>query len=390
VKFRTFAWQSVPLVELCDISIGRTPAREEKRYWGQGHRWLSIADMSQGKDLVTTRETITDEAVQKCRCKPVKPGTLLMSFKLSIGKLGFARIPLFTNEAIAALPAKDSKRILPEFLYYALQVINPESGTDRAVMGRTLNTAKLEKLQIPLPPLAEQRRIAAILDKADAIRRKRKEAIRLAEEFLQSAFLDMFGDPVTNPKGWPVIKVIEACDCIVPGRDKPKSFSGSTPWVTTDDLVPKGLTLGSKKGLGLSDAEIEEVRARVIPKGSVIITCVGELGLTSLAGIDFVINQQLHAFQCTKKINNIYLMYALSFQTPFMFRVATSTTVPYLNKTNCNSIPVPLPPLNEQVKFKSLVESTWKACGTMNSSNAESERLFHSLVQRAFRGELTA
>src|SRR5690606_5794791 len=98
----------------------------------------------------------------------------------------------------------------------------------------TINRAN--ETEIPLPPLPEQKRIAAILDKADAIRRKRQQAIQLADEFLRSVFLDMFGDPVTNPKGWEVRPVGDICDCIVPGRDKPKSFTGSTPWITTNEL----------------------------------------------------------------------------------------------------------------------------------------------------------
>ena len=79
-----------------------------------------------------------------------------------------------------------------------------------------LRNSDIDDLEIPLPPLAEQKRLAAILDKADAIRRKRQQAIELADEFLRSVFLDMFGDPVTNPKGWEICSVGDVTDCIVP------------------------------------------------------------------------------------------------------------------------------------------------------------------------------
>ncbi|NJO97722.1 MAG: hypothetical protein HC764_18425 [Pleurocapsa sp. CRU_1_2] len=195
------------LSDICKIEIGRTPARANPLFWGGEHPWLSISDMGKYRDIHTTKEGITDLGTETFNGRVVKPGTLLFSFKLSIGKIGIARVPLYTNEAIAALPIKDRLLACEEYLYYALQGLNFDTTTDRAVMGKTLNKKKLAQINIPLPPLEDQKRIAAILDKADAIRRKRKEAIALTEELLRSTFLDMFGEPVTNPQGWDVLKL---------------------------------------------------------------------------------------------------------------------------------------------------------------------------------------
>lgn len=161
-----------------------------------------------------------------------------------------------------------------------------------------------------------------------------------------------------------------------------------TPWVTTNDLVHLGFTEESKSNMGLSNDEIKEVRARVIPKGSVIITCVGDLGIVSLARVDMVVNQQLHAFQCHNTMNNIFLMYTISYQYAFMYKRATKTTVPYMNKTVCNSIPVMLPPLPLQTRFAEIVEATEAQKTLMQHSLTEMEHNFNSLMQRAFRGEL--
>lgn len=245
----------------------------------------------------------------------------------------------------------------------------------------------LRNLDIPLPPLEEQKRIAAILNKADAIRRKRKEAIALTEELLRSTFLDMFGDPVTNPKGWKEGRVIDYCSCVVPGRDKPKSFSGEIPWVTTADLNNLGTTYKSRLSYGLTEEEILEVRAKKIPPKSVLLTCVGDLGVTSIAGNEMIINQQLHAFQCNQ-INNFFLMYSLPFQKIFMYRRATQTTVPYMNKSACNSIPVICPPLALQNKFGDICEEVYQSRQKFIDAGANTEKLFNSLLQKAFRGEL--
>ncbi|MBT63480.1 MAG: hypothetical protein CML13_09750 [Puniceicoccaceae bacterium] len=257
-----------------------------------------------------------------------------------------------------------------------------------------LTKGSAEQIQIPLPmkngkpDLLEQQRIAGILDQADAIRRKRQQALQLTDDFLRATFLDLFGDPVTNPKGWEECTVGDETDCIVPGRDKPKSFTGSTPWVTTADLNHLGITSKSSKKMGLSKSEILEVRARVIPEKSVLISCVGDLGISSLAGCDQVINQQLHSFQCGQKLLPEFLMYCLPFRKEWMLQRATKTTLPYLNKTNCNSIPIVLPPRPKQEAFAKVYNQVMLNKAPMITQQTASEHLFASLQQRAFKGEL--
>jgi type I restriction enzyme S subunit len=246
----------------------------------------------------------------------------------------------------------------------------------------------LKEFRIPLPPLAEQKRIAAILDKADSLRRKRQQAIQLADQFLRAVFLDMFGDPMMNPKGWEVVKIGSVVDCIVPGRDKPKSFTGSIPWVTTNDLCHLGYTYEPKQFIGLTKEEIKEVKAKVVPKASVIMTCVGDLGVLSIAGREIVINQQLHAFLPSSKINNAFLMYALSFQKKYMLSMASNTTVPYMNKTICNSIPLTVPPIEAQHQFGKIHDKIQVHLTEVRHSQVKCNALFNSLTQKAFAGEL--
>ncbi len=207
------SWDIVNLGCICDIAIGRTPSRNESKYWGEGYSWLSIADMKDEKLLSETKEQITKDAITDCKMKIVPKGTLLFSFKLSVGKIGIADKDLYTNEAIASLSIIDETKIFQGFLFYALKSIDFNKSGDRAVKGITLNKAKLNNLSIPLPPLPEQKQIATILDKADALRKKNKQLLNAYDELLQSVFLDMFGDPVTNPKGWKTAMVSEIGKC---------------------------------------------------------------------------------------------------------------------------------------------------------------------------------
>ena len=161
----------------------------------------------------------------------------------------------------------------------------------------------------------------------------------------------MFGDPNASRTKYKLVPIHMVTDCMVPGRDKPKSFTGEIPWITINDLNINGYTNKSKLGLGLTIDEVKEVNRKCVPQGSVLMSCVGNLGLCSIASVDVVINQQLHSYQCNELINNLYLMYYLSFKNTYMNKVASSTTVLYMNKNACNNIPVLLPPIELQISF---------------------------------------
>lgn len=294
----------------------------------------------------------------------------------------------FSIKNVALFKFKDGS-VWNRYIYHFLNSNLAKEQFKRKSRGGTqkfVSLGNIRELEIPLPPLAEQKRIAAILDKAYAIRRKRQQAIQLADEFLRSVFLDMFGDPVTNPKGWMVEKVGDVCACIVPGRDKPKSFTGSVPWVTTNELTHLGKTCKKDQFIGLTEEEISEVKAKVIPVNSVLMTCVGDLGVVSIAGEEMVINQQLHAFLPSELVTQFFLAYSLSFQKAYMLKMASNTTVPYMNKTVCNSVPIILPPRALQEKFEAVVAKVKGIDSQMK--NYLEEPVFESLSQKAFSGQL--
>ena len=150
------------------------------------------------------------------------------------------------------------------------------------------------------------------------------------------------------PDEWNSIQVQDVCDFIVPGRNKPLKFNGDIPWITTPDLTDCREVYFSRAGLKISKEEAKSVGSKIVPVGSVIMSCVGEIGVVAIAGRNVVLNQQLHAFLPSEKINNYYLVYALKNQESYFYSMATKTALPYLNKDNCNSTPLPLPSIQEQ------------------------------------------
>lgn len=156
------AWTICKLGDIATITMGRTPARLVGSYWGSGRKWLSIADLK-GKVIVESKEEITDAGAEGM--EPIPEGTLLMSFKLTIGRLAFAGCELYTNEAICALR---SPQVDSELLYYALSRVDFSLFGKQAVKGYTLNKESLHNVEVPLPPEPEeQRAIAQVLASVD-------------------------------------------------------------------------------------------------------------------------------------------------------------------------------------------------------------------------------
>ena len=163
-------WQTRRLGDLCEIKLGKTPARANEEFWDQKREtsnvWLSIADLLNADDnvVVDSKEYLTDKGA--AISKTVRKGTLLASFKLTLGRLAFAGRDLFTNEAIAALNIFNEHELSKEFLFYFLHFFDWDKATegDVKLKGKTLNKAKLKEMAVHFPPLAEQRRIVGILD----------------------------------------------------------------------------------------------------------------------------------------------------------------------------------------------------------------------------------
>lgn len=194
----------------------------------------------------------------------------------------------------------------------------------------------------------------------------------------------------TLPSGWVKCEIGLLCDCIVPGRDKPKSFTGDTPWITIPNLIGDYVGVGNSD-LGLSESEIEAVKAKVIPKDSVVMSCVGRFGISSIVKDECVINQQLHAFLPSNLILPKYLMYHIRILKGYMKQTATSTTVAYLNKNNCNSLTINLSSIEEQREIVKILDSVLSKESELEYLTDISERIDRtkkSILTKAFRGEL--
>ncbi len=186
-------WEVVRLGEVAKFKIGRTPPRNVKEYWEDGkYFWVSIADMRNAY-IYNTNEKVSEKAYKEIFKGNIVPaGTLLMSFKLTIGRTAFLMVDGFHNEAIISIYPKD--QVLKEFLFFYLPTIDYSEFQDRAIKGNTLNISKIEKIPIPLPPLEEQQKIAQILQSID----QRIEKEEKYKNALQNLFKSLLHNLMTG------------------------------------------------------------------------------------------------------------------------------------------------------------------------------------------------
>ena len=161
------SWKWIRFGDLVFTSTGKTPARGDARYWGNSdYPWVSISDMKQGKTIINTKEYVSAKAASDCFHNEIsKCGTLIMSFKLTVGRTSILGIDAYHNEAIISIrPYADTENFTRDYLSYILPVVTTWGDSKDAIKGKTLNAKSIYSLSIPLPPLAEQKRIVAKIE----------------------------------------------------------------------------------------------------------------------------------------------------------------------------------------------------------------------------------
>lgn len=399
-------WQSARLGDLCKIDIGKTPSRGVSRYWDKGREtdnvWLSIADLtqSQGGQIYDSKEYVSDEAARSL--KPVKAGTLLMSFKLSIGKMAVAGRDLFTNEAIAALTIIDSKSMSREYLQYFLSGYDWEAATagDHKVKGKTLNKAKLKELNISFPPPTEQQRIVGILDQAfEGIAKAKANAeqnLGNAKELLANAFDDLLALRCQDAPIAPLDTIAEFKN----GLNFTRSSKGEVIKIvcvadfknnfwTPEQLDEVQIEGSLSEAYELRDNDILVVRSN--GNKELIGRCIlarGVKGKTSHSG--FTIRVRLHS----DEVDAEYLTHFMKSSAVRKSLVASGdgANISSLNQKALSSIIVPLPPVSVQRDIVNDLSTLGEKIGQMTAiisqKSSAIDELRQSILHQAFSGNL--
>jgi type I restriction enzyme S subunit len=373
------------------VSSGGTPNRKREDYYSEGTiPWVKTGDLK-GKFIIEPKEYITSMGLKNSSAKLFPKNTVLVAmYGATIGACSILPIEAATNQACAALlPCPECD---PSYLYFHFSSIKFDL-IKKGVGGAQPNISIgiLKNLEIPLPPLEEQKKIASILDAADDYRQKTKALIEKYDQLTQSLFLDMFGDPVFNPMGWESKKlgmVHKISSGGTPSRKNLEYYSnGTIPWVKTGEL--KGMYALSPSEY-ITEAALINSSAKLFPVNTLLIAMYGAtIGACSILNIEAATNQACAALIPTNETDVIYEYFFFSLYKNELIKLGVGGAQPNISAGILKSLNVMYPPLQLQNQFAERVAQIEKQKQQAEESLAKADELFNSLLQRAFKGELT-
>ena len=337
------------------------------------------------------------EGIDNSSARILPQGTVAFCRTASVGKVAILGLDMATSQDFVNWVC--GPKVLPEYLYYAFR--SSEAEFDRLKQGSTHKTIYMpvaERFTVLLPPLSEQRRIATILDKADAIRRKREEGIRLTEELLRSTFLEMFGDPVSNTRQWASKSVGDLAEVqgglqLAPFRD---SHPIKVPYLRVANVYRDRLDLREIKQIGCTSGEL--ARVRLLTGDILVVEGHGnreEIGRAAIwdGSIDDCVHQN-HLIRVRASCSEIEPAYLNAFinseggRRQLIGFGKTTSGLNTISVSNVRQVTVLVPPLQLQRLFSARILKVKSLLISRQRVYREGETLFRGLIQRAFRGEL--
>ena len=292
----------------------------------------------------------------------------------------------WVNNHAHVLKPKETLNV--DYLCYSIMFYDVSkliNGTTR----KKLNQASVRIMQIPLPPLDEQKRIADVLDKASELINKRKEQIRLMDELAKSLFIEMFGDPVENPMGWDVKTVANVCNKIVgggtPSKSHPEYFIGDIPWISPKDM--KKLIISDSID-HINQNAVENSSTTLVPPESVLMVIrSGILKHTlpvAMSSKVVALNQDMKAFTTNELATPWYLLYFFKAIEPQLLSHVRAVTADNIEYSIIKNHKIPVPPLSLQNEFADRITAIEQQKALLQNGLAKMETAYKALMQEYF------
>lgn len=384
--------------EVFNLSLGRTPSRGVGAYWGGSHTWVSIADMSCGKYISESKEYITDKALSDTGIPVVKKGTVIMSFKLSIGKVCITDTDLYTNEAIMAFVPKPQYKILPEFLYYYLMCYK-WNNSNEVVLGFTLNKKTISQSIVSIPTsLAEQERIVEVLDREferiDAMKANAEHNLQHAKDLFQAALRQEL-----QPKeGWETKKLADICIITSSKRIfKSEYVSNGVPFYRTKEIKEIANNIPISVELYISTERYLEIKNRFgVPKiNDLLVSAVGTIGEIMVVNNDnpfYFKDGNLVWLRDIQGVDSLYLKYYLKSIIDDIKNLTRGAAYNALTIEKFQEMSISFTSIAEQRKIVARLDNLNERCKALEENYKKTIALCDDmkqvLLRKAFNGEL--
>ena len=383
-------WVTAKLKDVAKVVTGKTPQTSNSEYYGGDIPFVSPADLNECF-LSETKTYLTSSGADQVYRVP--KNTVLVSCIGNLGKLAITAKEVCFNQQINGL-IFDEQKILPKYGFYFAQTIKTQ--LEKASSSTTLpivNKSKFSDLEIKYPPLEEQRRIAVILDQADELRQKRQQAIEKLDQLLQATFIDMFGDPVSNPKEWNVGCIGDMLESVKYGSSDKATLEGEIPILRMNNLTYLGeMDLRDLKYITKPQSD----EKYLVKEGDILFNrtnskeLVGKtavyVGPEPMAYAGYIVRGRTKG-SCSPEYISAFL------NSPWGKEKLQSMCKSIVGMANINakefqSIVLPIPPENEQMYFKTRVLAIREKKQLLVNQLNIFETLFKSLQNQAFSGTL--
>jgi type I restriction enzyme, S subunit len=382
-------WKTASLAELGTVTTGSTPQTSQAHYYGGDIPFVTPAELDQAEMITSTPRTLSTEGAKVARLLP--PGAVLVCCIGSLGKVGMVGRSLATNQQINSI-VFDEARVWPRYGFYACKLLKPKlEGMAPATTVAIVNKSKFEALEILVPPLNEQKRIAAILDQADEIRRLRQRAIDRLDELAQAIFYEMFGDPVSNPHGYKTEEMGSVADVRDGTHDSPKYVEDGYPLLTSKNFTSGKIVLEGASQISKQDFDNINKRSKV-DLGDIVMPMIGTIGSPVIIEAEphFAIKNVALIKMRGSHMESQYIKALLSGNF-FRRKVAEQGrggTQKFISLGDLRRLQIPVPPRDKQKEYSKRVSALRVVEDGYAEHYSGVEILFASLHQRAFQGEL--
>lgn len=377
-------WEIKKLGEVCDIVGGSTPKTGESSYWDGEHFWVTPAELDGAKYISSTSRTITDAGVKSAHLQLLPSGTVLLSSRAPIGKVAITTAPMYCNQGFKNLVC--SNKLNNEYAYWFLYS-NTEylNSLGTGATFKEISKRVVEQISIPVPPMEEQERIVAELDCLSGVIEKKREQLKELDALAESIFYTMFGDPITNEKGWDILPFNEVADIV--GGSTPKTnieeyWNGNNYWVTPAELHGERYIYSTERCI--TDDAANKTHLTLLPVGSVLLSSRAPIGKVSITRVPMYCNQGFKNIVCSNRLHSEYVYQFLLDKTEYLNSLGTGATFKEISKRVVEQITIPVPPMDLQQEFADKIEAIEKQKELIKQSMTETETLFNARMDYYF------
>lgn len=390
--------RTVQIRKLFRIIGGKPTPKGDNAFSDGGTPFIKMKDLGRAhfsNNLVDIEQRVSDDVAKKEGLNLIRRGSILLprSGSVALNHRAVLGIDAYMVSHICALEVIDQKEVSNLYAYYYLRSIKMDRISKKTTGLDAITFEDLGKLSIPLPYLDDQIRIAHLLGKVEGLIAQRKQHLQQLDDLLKSVFLEMFGDPVRNEKGWdkPELNSFGKISTgNTPPRNDPANYDDVfIEWIKTDNIT------GDAVFVTPSTEHLSEVgarKARTVTNGALLVACIAgsveSIGRAALTDRTVSFNQQINAIQPGKDINPLYLYGLFKLSRAYIQSQATKGMKKILTKGDFEQITMIKPPLVIQDQFAVIVEKVEGIKSRYQQSLTDLEALYSALSQQAFKGEL--